>query len=142
MDELSADRMRGGAMDAVSLIVAALAAGAAVGGTALVNSAMQDAYAKLKAAVRQRLAGRRDAQALLDEGAADSADWRSRLAAELTAVDAGSDPAVMAAAIRVIAAAGDLDRSSGVVMIDCRGVQTGAFAEQHNDFRMTAESPG
>ena len=48
-------------MDPVTLIVTALAAGAATGMTESAASAVKDAYRSLLALVRKRLAGRPDA---------------------------------------------------------------------------------
>jgi hypothetical protein len=49
-------------MDPITLIVAALAAGAALGIKDTASSAVQDAYASLKAHAKKRLAGRPDAE--------------------------------------------------------------------------------
>ena len=52
-------------MDPVTLIVTALAAGAASALQDGVSSAVKDAYARLRAAVRKRLAGRPDGEPVL-----------------------------------------------------------------------------
>lgn len=52
-------------MDPITLIVTALAAGAALGLKDSASAAVQDAYAGLKALVRKRLAGRQDAELVL-----------------------------------------------------------------------------
>ena len=52
-------------MDPITLIVTALAAGAALGVKDTTSSAVKDAYAGLKALVRKRLAGRPGADLVL-----------------------------------------------------------------------------
>ena len=52
-------------MDAVTLIVTALAAGAALGLKDTASAAVMDAYGSLKALVKKRLAGRRDGDLVL-----------------------------------------------------------------------------
>ena len=52
-------------LDPITLIVTALAAGAALGVTDAASSAVKDAYAGLKALVRKRFAGRPDAELVL-----------------------------------------------------------------------------
>jgi hypothetical protein len=52
-------------MDPITLIVTALAAGAALGVKDAASSAVKDAYAGLKALVGKRLAGRPDAEVVL-----------------------------------------------------------------------------
>ena len=54
-------------MDPITLIVTALASGAALGVTDTASSAVKDAYAELKALVKKRLAGRPDAELVLAE---------------------------------------------------------------------------
>jgi hypothetical protein len=54
-------------MDPISLIIAALAAGAIAGVKNTAGQAVNDAYAGLKALVRRRFAGNRDAEAALDQ---------------------------------------------------------------------------
>ena len=54
-------------MDPISLIIAALAAGAIAGVKDTAGQAVKDAYAGLKALVHRRFAGNRDAEAALDQ---------------------------------------------------------------------------
>ena len=62
-------------MDPITLIVTALAAGAAVGITDTASSAIEDAYAGLKALVSKRLGRRPDAELVLARHAEAPKTW-------------------------------------------------------------------
>ena len=76
-------------MDPITLIVTALAAGAALGITDTASSAIKDAYAGLKALVRKRLGSRSDAELVLARHEQAPETWRAPLMAELD--QAGAD---------------------------------------------------
>jgi hypothetical protein len=85
-------------MDSVRQVVAALAAGTALGLHGTAGPAMQDAYAGLWARARRRLASRPDAAMVLARHAEAPQTWASRLAAELVAAGAAADEDLVAAA--------------------------------------------
>ena len=72
-------------MDPVTLIVTALAAGAASALTDEASAAVKDAYARLKALVNKRFATRPKAELVLAEHQAAPQTWEAPLAAELSA---------------------------------------------------------
>ena len=76
-------------VDLVSLIVAALAVGAAAGFRDTASAAVKDAYESVKALTRKRLAERRDGELVLARHAEAPKTWEGPLAAELSA--AGAD---------------------------------------------------
>jgi hypothetical protein len=78
-------------MDPVTLIVTALAAGAASALQDGTSAAVKDAYARLKALVTRRFAGRAKAELVLAEHQAAPQTWEKPLAAELSAAGADSD---------------------------------------------------
>jgi hypothetical protein len=122
-------------VEPITLIVAALAAGAAIGLRDTASSAVQDAYAALKSLVRSRLSGRPNGQMVLEQHAADPDVWEKPLIAELTAVDAGTDLALVAAAERLISLADDAGMPAAKYRVDIRnsqGVQVGDGNVQHN----------
>jgi hypothetical protein len=124
-------------MDPITLIVTALAAGAALGVKDTVSSAVKDSYAGLKALVRKRLAGRPDAELVLVRHQETPETWRAPLMAELDQAGAGRDANLVAAAealMRLIDAAG---ARSGKYTVDARGaqgVQLGDGNKQSNVF--------
>ena len=85
-------------MDPVTLIVTALAAGAALGVKDTASTAVKDAYAGLKALVMRRLAGRPDAELVLAKHEKAPENWQAPLTAELTEAKADRDAGLVAAA--------------------------------------------
>ena len=84
-------------MDPVTLVVTALAAGAASALQDGTSSAVKDAYARLKALVMKRLAGRPAGELVLAEHGAAPQTWEAPLAAELSA--AGAEDGTVSALI-------------------------------------------
>jgi hypothetical protein len=124
-------------MDPITLIVTALAAGAASGVTDAASSAVRDAYASLKALVRKRFAGRPAGELALAEHESAPGTWREPLAAQLGLAGADRDADLVAAAqelMRLVDAAGS---GAGKYTVDVRGaqgVQVGDHGTQHNIF--------
>ena len=78
-------------MDPVTLILTALAAGAASALQDDAKSAVKVAYARLRDALKRRFAGRRVGEVALAGHEADPTMWEPQLRAELAATDAGHD---------------------------------------------------
>jgi len=124
-------------MDPVTLILTALAAGAALGLKGVASSAVTDAYNGLKGLVRRRLAGRRDGELVLARHEQDSQAWEGPLKAELAAAGAGEDSELVAAAqalMGLVDAAGSQAGKYAVVVQGSQGVQVGDRNVQHNTF--------
>jgi hypothetical protein len=125
-------------MDPVMLIVTALAAGAASALQDGTSAAVKDAYARLKALVTRRFAGRAKADLVLAEHQAALQTWEKPLAAELSAAGAESDADLVAAAqalMSLVDAAGSRAGKYVVTVRDSRGVQVGDHGTQTNIFR-------
>jgi hypothetical protein len=124
-------------MDPVTLIVTALASGAASAlqdGTA---QAVKDAYARLTALVKRRFTGRPKAELVLAEHEAAPQTWQAPLAAELSAADADGDPDLVAAAQALMSLVDEAGARSGkytVTVRDSEGVQVGDHNTQTNTF--------
>lgn len=123
-------------MTAVELIVAALTAYASAGVTASASTAVQDAYAGLRDAVRRRLGGDQDALAELDQDAQDRPDGPERLTAALEAAGADRDPEILQAARDLLALvrAPHAGPRPTVVLHEAKGVQIGDGNTQTNTF--------
>ena len=124
-------------MDPVTLILTALAAGAALGVKDTASAAVKDAYEGLKALVKKRFAGRRDGELVLARHEQDPQMWDKPLAGELTAAAAGEDADLVAAAqqlMRLVDAAGSAAGKYQVVVHGSQGVQVGDHNAQHNTF--------
>jgi hypothetical protein len=124
-------------MDPITLIVTALAAGAASAlqdGTA---AAVKDAYARLRALVERRFAGRPKGELVLAEHEAAPQTWEAPLAVELSAAGAGEDSDLVSAAQALMSLVDEVGARSGkyaVVVRDSQGVQVGDHNTQTNTF--------
>jgi hypothetical protein len=124
-------------MDPVTLVVAALTAGAASGAGEAATAAVKDAYQALRRLVSARFAGRKAAEVALTEYEADPETWRARLATELGRTAAVDDPRVIEAAQRLMALLDEAGSKAGKYTVDLRaaqGVQVGDHNTQHNTF--------
>ena len=79
-------------MDPITLIVAALVAGAALGVQDVASAMVKDAYANLKALVKKRLGGGPGAELVLSKHEQAPETWQAPLMAELA--QAGADGTV------------------------------------------------
>jgi len=124
-------------MDPVTLIVTALAAGAASAlqdGTA---QAVKDGYARLKALAKKRFMGRPKGELVLAEHEAAPQTWEAPLAAELSAAGADGDSDLVAAAQALMSLVDEAGSRSGkyvVTVRDSQGVQVGDHNTQTNTF--------
>jgi hypothetical protein len=126
-------------MDPITLIVAALAAGAAVGLKDTTSSAVRDAYAGLKALVTKRLAGRPDAEMVLSRYEKAPQTWQAPLIAELDEAGADHDSDLAAAAQALMNLVDEAGARAGKYTVDVRGaqgVQVGDHTRQDNVFHV------
>lgn len=124
-------------MDPVTLIVTALAAGAALGLKDTASSAVKDAYDSLKALVKRRLGGRRDGELILAKHEEVPETWGGPLAAELTAAGADNDADLVTAArtlMSLVDVAGSQAGKYTVAVHGSQGVQIGDRNTQRNVF--------
>lgn len=124
-------------MDPVTLIVTALAAGAASAVQDGASAAVKDAYSRLRALVRKRLAGRPDGELVLARHETAPQAWQGPLAAELAGSGAGDDPGLAAAAqalMELLDAAGSSAGKYAVMVHGSQGVQIGDHNTQTNTF--------
>lgn len=122
-------------MDPVSLVLDALASGAARGVADSASDAVGTAYSKLKRLIAGRFAGNYSAEVALSEHATDPDTWQAPLAKALVGTGASTDESVLMAArqlMELLDAAGaragkyDVDVSGG------QGVQVGEGNQQVN----------
>jgi hypothetical protein len=124
-------------MDPVTLIVTALAAGAASALQDGASAAVKDAYARLTALVRKRFADRPKGELVLAEHETAPQTWQAPLAAELSATGAESDAGLVAAAqalMRLVDEAGSRSGKYVVAVHASQGVQVGDHNTQTNTF--------
>jgi RIP homotypic interaction motif len=124
-------------MDPITLIVTALAAGAASALQDGASAVVKDAYARLKALVTKRLADRPKGELVLAEHETAPQTWQAPLAAELSAVGANNDADLAAAAQALMSLVDEAGARSGkyvVAIRDSQGVQIGDHNTQTNTF--------
>ena len=121
-------------MDGVWLIVAALAAGAV---PPVRDAGVEEAYGRLRDAVRVRLEGRGDGELVRARHVAAPGMWRAPLAGELAAAGAGSDAGLVDAAralLELVDAAGARAGRYQVTVTGSQGLQFGDHNMQANTF--------
>ena len=126
-------------MDPVTLIVTALAAGAASALQDGASAAVKDAYVRLTALVRKRFADRPKGELVLAEHETAPQTWQAPLAAELSATGAESDAGLVAAAQALMSLVDKAGARAGKYTVDTRGaygVQVGDHNRQDNAFRV------
>lgn len=132
-------------MESVTLILAALAAGASAGALdALKDGAKEKAkaaYAKLRGLAEERVSGRPHGELALAEYDSAPQKWQGLLTAELTEAGAAHDDDLVAAAKALMELIDQQGAKSGkynVKIKDSRGVQVGDNNTQVNHFGVTA----
>jgi hypothetical protein len=128
-------------MEPITLIVAALAAGASAGALdSLKDSAKeaaQAAHAKLRGLARRRVDGNAVAVMALEQHESDPKTWEAPLASQLTQAGAGDDADLVAAAkalMELIDQAGAKAGKDNVTIKGSKGVQVGDGNVQVNRF--------
>jgi hypothetical protein len=132
-------------MEPVTLILAALTAGASAGALDALKDDAKDkakaAYAKLQGLVKKRVSGRPHAELALAEYDSAPLKWEGLLTAELTEAGAAQDADLLSAAkalMELIDQAGARSGKYAVTISDSRGVQVGDGNTQVNHFGVTA----
>lgn len=124
-------------MDAVTLVITALSAGA---GSALQDGArevLKNAYVKLRRLAKKRVAGRPDAELALERHEAAPQKWEALLGAELSEAGAADDSDLIAAAqvlMNLVDEAGARSGKYNVTVTGSAGVQVGDRNSQVNVF--------
>ncbi|MFC8507349.1 hypothetical protein ACFU3J_10525 [Streptomyces sp. NPDC057411] len=123
-------------MTGVELILAALATGAAAGVSETAGTAVRDAYAGLRDALRRRAGGAADpaTRELLEAEEVEPGLWEARMRGRLEETGADRDEEVLAAA-RLLLERADGPRARPEVNAEqAKGVQIGDHNTQTNHF--------
>jgi hypothetical protein len=129
-------------MDPITLIVTALAAGAALGLKDTASSAVKDAYAGLKVLVRKRLAGRPDAEVVLARHEKAPETWQAPLVAELGEAGADRDRDLVAAAQALMSLVDEAGVRAGKYTVDVRGAQGVQIGDRNRQDNVFYAPPG
>jgi hypothetical protein len=129
-------------MDPVTLIVAALAAGAAVGLKDISANAIKDAYVGLKGLLRRKFAGRPAAEMVLDQHEQEPDVYRAPLKSELSKTGAGQDPQVIEAARRLLELADPEGTARGKYEVRADIIQGAQFGDHNQQKNVFGATPG
>jgi hypothetical protein len=124
-------------VDPVSLILNALASGAAQGAADSVSDAVKSAYTKLTRLVSVRFSGSKPAEVALAEHANDPETWQAPLAKALTDRGVSADLIIIDAAQQLMALLDQTGTAEGKYQVDlqgAQGVQVGDGNQQFNTF--------
>jgi hypothetical protein len=124
-------------MDPVTLILTALAAGAAAALQDGTKSAVKTAYARVRELAKRRFAHPNNGEYLMDKHAEDPEIWGKPLSRELEQAGAARDPDLLTAAqelMRLLDARGSQEGKYVVSLRDSQGVQIGDGTSQANYF--------
>lgn len=122
-------------MDPVTLILAALAAGASKGLTDAAATAIGDTYQQLKAAIKSRFAGDPKAENTLEDYLDDPDTYQKPMTKQVTNAELDTDDQILQLAKTVLENADPAGTKIGKYNIDMRHVrnaQTGDHNTQHN----------
>lgn len=125
-------------MDPVSLIIAALAAGASGALKDTAGEAIKDAYSGLKSLLKRKLAGRQLAQDVIDKHETAPADWEKPLRNELGEAGLGEDEEVIGAAQKLLAQVDPEGAARGKYIVTISGGK-GVVVGDHATVTMTFE---
>jgi hypothetical protein len=121
-------------MEPLSLIIAALVAGAAKAA----GDAAPDAYVGLKALIKRKFAGEPKAEMVLEEHESDPETYEAPLKKKLTEAGADQDDAILQAAQDLLAELNPEAASTGKYQVtfqgEAKGVQVGDGNTQTNKF--------
>jgi hypothetical protein len=129
-------------VDPVSLVLDALASGAARGVADSAGDAVGAAYSRLKRLVADRFSGNRGAEVALCEHAADPETWQAPLAKALAATGASADEAVLAAARQLMELLDAAGARAGKYDVDLRGGQGVQVGEGNQQVNIYTAGPG
>lgn len=126
-------------VDPITLIVTALAAGAASGA---ISANVAVAYSRLRGLAKKRVAGSTSAELVLAEHEANPEIWEAPLAAKLTELGADSDSDLVAAAKAVLELVDANGAKSGKYNVTVRGSQGVQIGEGNVQFNRFNSPPG
>jgi hypothetical protein len=132
---------REGIVDPVSLVLAALASGAARGTCDSAADAVSASYGRLKRLIATRFAGSKSAEVALSEHAADPDTWQAPLGKALAATGASADGSIIAAAQELMALLDAAGTQAGKYNVDLHGTQGVQVGDGNQQFNVYGTMP-
>jgi hypothetical protein len=124
-------------MDPVTVIVTALASGAAAAAQETATAAIKDAYQGLRALIQRKFAGHPAAELTLTKHADTPAVWEAPLKEALTDVAADRDEAIITAAQQLLALINPQEAAKGTYYLNIAGNAQGVVQGDHAQVSMT-----
>jgi hypothetical protein len=119
-------------MDPITMIISALAAGAASAASDTAAQAVRDAYGGLKELLHRKFGPSDAGNTALAEHEKSPETWKAPLEQQLRAADAGSDEAIIEAAKRLLALEDPEGTRQGKYNVTVTGGQVGAIGDNAN----------
>jgi hypothetical protein len=126
-------------MDPITLIVAALAAGASAGLGDAASQAIKDAYAGLKGLIKRRFAGNAKAEETLADHEADPETYEKPLEKQLMESGVAEDRSVIEAAQKLMALVDPQGSAAGQYNVGSISADRGGIAAAHIEGGATAD---
>jgi hypothetical protein len=124
-------------MDPVTVIVTALASGAAAAAQETATAAIKDAYQGLRALIQRKFAGQPAADLALTQHADKPEVWEAPLKEVLTDVAADRDDAIITAAQALLTLTNPPEAASGTYHLNIAGNAQGVVQGDHAQVTMT-----
>ena len=131
-------------MDPVTLITSALLGGASAGLKDTATQSVKDAYAGLKALIKQRFHGRNEAEVALAQHEAKPEVWAPALREELAQAGADRDEEILEASRHLLALLDPAGSAAGKYVVQFTGPVQGVVMGDHAQVAQTfqPQSPG
>jgi hypothetical protein len=123
-------------MDAISLIIAALVAGAAAGTTDTTSAAIKDTYLVLRNLIKRRFGGAQPAEMALDQYAVRPETWEAPLRESLEEHGVADDEEIVELATQLLKLSNE-GHVPSIAVVGSQGVQIGDRNKQKNRFKIT-----
>lgn len=124
-------------MEPVTLILTALATGAAAGATVVGQNAIKDAYNGLKTLIQKRFSGQERAERALDDYTEDPETYEKPLAKQLQETGAVEDENIIKAAQQVMAVAEPEQAAQGKYNVQVKGNVYGLVQDNQGQITQT-----
>ncbi|HEX9868099.1 MAG TPA: hypothetical protein VGC99_05790 [Candidatus Tectomicrobia bacterium] len=124
-------------MDPVTVIVTALASGAAAATKETAAEAIKDVYQGLRALIQRKFAGQPAAELALTKHADKPEVWQAPLKEALTDVAADRDEAIISAAQQLLALINPQEAAKGTYHLNIAGNAQGVVQGDHAQVTMT-----
>jgi hypothetical protein len=129
-------------VDPITVVISALAAGAAAALNETAGQVVRDAYSSLRSLLKRKLGGAPGADAILDRHEAKPKAWGDAVATILEETDAADDEEIQAAAKRLLELTDPIGSAAGKYNIVVKGGQVGVIGDHGTAYMGTEPTFG